>query len=193
MSKRRPKKVSKTRDMVPRLRKALAKRKKDELIDVLVEWAKEDRSLLRRLAEQFDLESPPQELAAATRQAIADATDFDERDINRNFDYDSAAYTEVQRNLGRLIVLGELRLAMELSLELMKQGSCQVEMSDEGLMTQDIEECLAVVTQALKKCDLPPGEVIAWCAEMAKRDRVGFIFDRELAALRKHFEGLRSP
>jgi len=24
-------------------------------------------------------------------QAIADATDFDERDVNRNFDYDSAA------------------------------------------------------------------------------------------------------
>ena len=46
---------------------------------------------------------------------------------------------------------------MELSLELMKQGSCQVEMSDEGLMTYDIEECLQVVVAALKKCDLPPG------------------------------------
>ena len=45
---------------------------------------------------------------------------------------------------------------MELSLELMKQGSYQVEMSDEGLMTDDIEECLRVVVQALKKCDLPP-------------------------------------
>ena len=65
--------------------------------------------------------------------------------------------------------------------------------SDEGLMIQDIEECLAVVTQALKKCDLPPSEVIAWCAEMAKRDRVGFIFERELGAIRNHFETLRSP
>ena len=43
------------------------------------------------------------ELVAATRQAIADATDFDERDINRNFDYDYEAYSEVKRNLGRLI------------------------------------------------------------------------------------------
>ncbi len=81
---------------------------------------------------------------------------------------------------------------MELSLELMDQGSEQVEMSDEGLMTQDIEECLAAVTQALKKCDLPASEVIAWCAEMAKRDRVGFIFERELGAIRNHFETLRS-
>jgi hypothetical protein len=192
MSKRRPKKVAKKPDVAARLRKALAKRTKAELIAILVQWAGENRHLLRRLAEQIGLETPPQEIAAATRQAIADATDFDERDINHNFDYDYEAYGEVKRNLSRLVRLKELRLAMELSLELMKQGSYQVEMSDEGLMAQDIEECLAVVTQALKKCDLPPGEVIAWCAAMAKRDRVGFIFDRELAALRNHFEESRS-
>jgi hypothetical protein len=193
MPKRRPKKVVKTSDVAPRLRKALAKRTKDQLLDVLVELASKDRHILRRLAERIDLEAPPQELVAATRQAIADATAFDERDMNRNFDYDYRAYSEVKRNLARLIKLGHLRLAMELSLELMKQGSCQVEMSDEGLMTQDIEECLAVVAQALKKGDLPPGEVIAWCAEMAKRDRVGFIFERELGTIRNHSETLRPP
>ncbi len=170
----------------------MAKQTKAQLIEVLVELAREDRNVLRSLGERIDLEASPQELAAATRQAIVDATAFDERDANRNFDYDDQAYAEVRRNLGRLIDLGELRLAMELSLELMKQGSCQVEMSDEGLMTQDIEECLTVVTQTLKKCDLPPGEVIAWCAEMAKRDRVGFVFERELGAIRNHFEALRS-
>jgi hypothetical protein len=178
--------------MAPRLRQALAKRKKDELIDVLVEWAKGDRSLLRRLAEQFDLESPPQELAAATRRAIADASDFDERDMNRNFDYDSAAYAEVKRNMGRLIDLGELRLAMELSLELMKQGSYQVEMSDEGMMTDEIKECLKVVIVALEKCDLPASEVLAWCEKMIKSDRVGFLCDEELRALRDKFKASRS-
>jgi len=192
MSKRRPKKVAKKTDVAARLRKALAKRTKAELIAILVEWAGEDRRLLRRLEEQIGLEAPPQEIAAVTRQAIADATDFDERDINRNFDYDYEAYREVKRSLSRLVRLGELRVAMELSLELMKQGSYQVEMSDEGMMTHDIEECLAVVTRALKKCDLPPGEVIAWCTEMVKHDRVGFIFDRELGALSNRLEGLRS-
>ncbi len=159
--------------MAPRLRKALAKRTKDELLDVLVELAEEDRGIFRRLAARMELEAPPQELAAATRQAIADATDFDERDINRNFNYDYEAYGEVKRNFCRLIDLGELHLAMELSLELMQQGSCQVEMSDEGLMTEDIEECLRVVLQPLKECDLPPDEVVAWCAGMIKNDRVG--------------------
>ncbi len=77
-------------------------------------------------------------------------------------------------------------MAMELSLQLMRQGSYQVEMSDEGLMTEDIEECLGAVFHALKKCDLPPDEVVDWCAEMSKSDRVGCICERELEALRKH-------
>jgi uncharacterized Zn finger protein len=191
MSKRRPKKLVKTADVRERLRKALANRTKDELIDVLVELAGDDRNVLRRLDARFEMEAPPKELVAATRQAIADATDFDERDMNRNFDYDYAAYEAVKRNLSRLVALGQLRLAMELSLELMDQGSHQVEMSDEGLMTDDIEECLSVVVKALKKCDLPPGEVIAWCAEMVQRDRVGFIYDQELQTLREHWEASR--
>ncbi len=195
MAKRMSKKVgqaAKTTDSSERLRKALARRTKGELIDALVEFAGEDRGIFRRLDARFELEAPPQELVAATRQAIADATDFDERDINHNFDYDHAAYSQVKRNLSRLIALGQLRLAMELSLELMKRGSYQVEMSDEGMMTEEIEECLQVVATALKKCDLPPGEVVAWCAAMAKRDRMGFIFERELGAIRNHFETLRS-
>ena len=64
------------------------------------------------------------------------------------------------------------QLAMELSLELMKQGSYQVEMSDEGLMTHDIEECIQVVVAAIKKGDLPAEEIVAWCKAMLKSDRV---------------------
>ena len=100
-----------------------------------MELAEADRGVLRQLTARFDVATAPDELVAATRQAIADATDFDERDINRNFDYDYEAYSEVKRNLGRLIGSGQLRLAMLLAvLELMKRGSYQVEMSDEGLI-----------------------------------------------------------
>jgi predicted outer membrane protein len=192
MSKRRLNKVIQTTEVAPRLRKALAKRTKDELLDTLVELAEEDRSIFRRLAARFELEGSAQELAAATRQAIADATDFDERDINRNFSYDCEAYHEAKRNLSRLIALGELHLAMELSLELMKQGSRQVEMSDEGLMTHDIEECLRVVLSAVKKSGQTPDEVVAWCAAMTRGDRVGFICNRDLGEIRNSFKALRS-
>jgi hypothetical protein len=168
------------------LRRALAKRKKSELVDVLMELAQADRGVLRQLTARFDVATTPDELVAATRQAIADATAFDEREINRNFDYDYEAYAEVKRDLGRLIATGQLRLAMTLALELMKRGSYQVEMSDEGLMTGDIEDCLSVVLGALRKCDLPAAEVIAWCSAMLENDRVGFIAREPLEALRKH-------
>ena len=189
MSKNKPKKVaptSKRPESMAQLRQALSRRKKAELVDALLELAQADRGVLRQLTVRFDVAAAPDELVAATHQAIADATAFDERDINRNFDYDYEAYGEVKRNLGRLIDAGQLRPAMQLALGLMKQGSYQVEMSDEGLMAQDIEDCLTVVLKALEKGDLPANEVVAWCSAMLDTDRVGFIARTPLQALRTY-------
>ena len=108
--------------------------------------------------------------------------------VRDNFDYDYDAYDAVKRNYSRLIDLGHLRTVMELSLELMDQGSYQVEMSDEGMMTDDIEECLQVVIDALGQCDLPANDITAWCAGMLKKDRVGFICDKGLQTLHDRFD-----
>ena len=171
-----------------RLRSAMARHTKAELVDVLVELAGDNRAILRQLAARFNLQFQPGELVAMTRQAIADATAFDERDINRNFDYDDEAYRHVQQNLYRLIDLGQLRFAMELALELMAAGSRQVEMSDEGLMTDDIEACFKPVLEALRSCDLSAAEVAVWCTEMINSDRVGLVCNEELQALRRRFK-----
>jgi hypothetical protein len=175
------------------LRRALTKRKKSELVDVLMELAQADRGVLRQLTARFDVATTPDGLVAATRQAIADATAFDERDINRNFDYDDEAYGEVKRNLGRLIASGQLRLAMSLALDLMKRGSYQVEMSDEGLMTEDIEDCLSAVIGAIPTCDLPAEDVKAWCSSMLDADRVGFLARKPLEALRRRVQAAQAP
>ena len=191
MSQRKPKKAapaSKRPDAMAQLRRALSRRKKGELVETLLELAQADRGVLRQLTARFDVAAAADELVAATHQAIADATAFDERDINRNFAYDYGAYSEVKRNLGRLIDSGQLRLAMPLGLELMKRGSYQVEMSDEGLMTEDIEDCLNVVLEGLRKCDLPAAEVIAWCSAMLENDRIRFIVREPLESLRDHFQ-----
>jgi hypothetical protein len=191
MSERMPKKLiplPRRTDPTPWLCEALARHTKGELIDALAKFARDDRAVLRRLAAHFELHAPLTELLAETRQAIADATAFDERNINRNFSYDDGAYSHVERNLQRLIQLGQLQPAMGLSLELIQQGSYQVEASDEGLMTDDIEACLRPILKAIRKCDLPAAEVVAWCTDMLRRDRVGFICEQELRELRQHFE-----
>ena len=60
-------------------------------------------------------------------------------------------------------------------------------------MTDDIADCLRVVLKALRQCDLPRDEVIAWNAEMLQRDRVGFICEQDLRELRQHFEASPPP
>ena len=180
-------------DAVQRLRAALARCSKEELIEILSECASADRAACRRITAHVELPASPDELVRMTREALAEATAFDARDINRNFDYDAEAYREVQHNLQRLLALGELRPAMELALELMDQGSYQVEASDEGLMADDSKTCLSPVLRVLRQCDLPAAEVRAWCTAMIKRDRVGFVCDQELRALRKRFKTSRSP
>jgi uncharacterized protein YgbK (DUF1537 family) len=130
---------------------------------------------------------PKRRMNSAPRRAIADATAFDEREINRHFSYDHAAHEEIERNFRRLVALGQRGSAMDLALELMDQGSLQVEMSDEGLMSHEIEECLAVVIKALRKCDLPAADITAWCSKMLKTDRVGFISTDALQSLRARF------
>lgn len=164
------------------------KRSKAELVEVLLDLARGDRAVLRQLTARFEVAATTNELVAATRQAIADATAFDARDINHNFDYDYEAYREVKRNLARLIDTGELHLAMELALELMNQGSYQVAMSDEGMMTEDIEDCLSVVITAVEKSDLPAADVLTWCSAMTANNNVGFVAEKELQSLRSHFQ-----
>ncbi len=170
------------------LRRALTRCKKTELVDFLIELAQADRGVLRQLSARFEEATTPEDLVARTRQAISDATAFDKRDINRNFHYDYQAYAEVKRNLSRLTAVGQFPEAMQLALELMKRGSYQVEMSDEGLMCDEIEECLTVVIESLSKVDIAVNEVVAWCTAMLASDRNGFIARELLESLRQRVQ-----
>lgn len=179
----------KVADSLKSLRVALAGRSREELIEVVVEMARGSRAIQRELESRFEVQLGVEELVAATRMAISDATDFDERQLNSNFDYDDRAYENVQQNFKRLIELGRLDHAMGLSLELMRDGSYQVEMSDEGLMSDDIAACLQIVIQAIKQAKLSASVVVDWCDQLRKRDRVGFIGEQEIQTLRKRFAG----
>ena len=92
------------------------------------------------------------------------------------------AYAEVQKGLSLLVELGHLADAKSLALKLMKDGSYQVECSDEGLMTDEIRECLKPVIRAVKAAG--GDEAAKWAKDMQVADRVGFICDKELAELR---------
>lgn len=74
-NKRMPEQLDLTAQ-VERLRKVLAKRKKVELIEALVDLAIDERKVLRQLESRFDVQAPADDLVKSTRQAITDATAF---------------------------------------------------------------------------------------------------------------------
>jgi len=137
------KKVRKTeRSPSELIRSALGKCKKAELIDFLVGFSKEHLEVRRELESRLSVEKPVSLLVNDIESAIAMATDFDERRMNYNFDYDHDSYEAVEKGLKKLIEQGELGEAKRLSIELMKRGSYQVACSDEGLMNYEIEDCV---------------------------------------------------
>ena len=196
MSKRLVKKVVSKADFAERLRQALATDSKTDLMNTLLELALNNSHLFHQLGARFQLEYLPEYLAIAAYLAIVAATDFDERELPRkfHFSYDCTAYDKVKHHLSRLVELGQLPLAMNVSLVLMKRGSCLVALSDgriEGLMRATIEDCLAVVVSALATSDLPSANVISWCGRMLRADRVGIIYREPLKALRSHAKASR--
>ena len=64
----------------------------------------------------------------------------------------------------------------------MRAGSHQVECSDEGLMTDEICDCLRPVIEAVEAAG--GSKAAQWAREMSQADRVGVICHEELKELR---------
>lgn len=163
--------------------KALTKQPKNKLVDWIMAIAKNDPKLLRRLKQEFSIEVSSHDLVADTRKAIADATDFDQREINYNFDYDSQAYVTTAKNFEKLIKADQWDELLPLTRELMEKGSYQMEMSDEGMMLDDIEDCFESVIESLYDSYLPVATRIEWCEAMLKADRTQCVSTRPLKKL----------
>ena len=175
-----PRKLART-DRFTLIEKMLRKRTKADLIEMILVIAKDHAVVARELESRLDVDKPRDLLVVDVSSAIDRATDFDQKMINHNFDVDWQAYEDVQNGLSQLIKLGHLEDAKSLALKLMKNGSYQVESSDEGLMTDDIIDCLKPVIRAVKA--VGGDQAAKWGFEMQIADRVGFICDKELSKL----------
>ena len=178
---KKARKLAKT-DRFPLIKKQLHKQTKLDLFEMVLMMARDHAVVARELEDRLDVEKPVDLLVADVSSSICRATDFDERMMNRNFDVDWAAYADVRKGLSHFVDLGHLEEAKSLALQLMKDGSYQVECSDEGLMTDDISECLRPVIRAVKAAG--GDQAAKWASKMLSADRVGFICDQELAELR---------
>ena len=171
--------------MTPIQRKLLAvelkRLDKPGLVACLTELAESIPEVWLHLESRLKLEPRAiGDVVERARSAIARATDFDDRQTNCNFDYDSAAYEQVERCFRQIVKMGDLETAMELAESLLSEGSHQVEMSDEGLMWDEIESCLDIVFNAVARSSMPPEKLLAWAARLEVIDRVGLYSQPQL-------------
>lgn len=157
---------------------SLRKLKKQELIDLLMTLDTFDPSVRWSIEKELNVLKPVDLVAHDLRHAIEIATRVDERRLNHNFDYSWQAYEEIGRGFEMLVAQNQIEIAKEISVEFMEKASYQVECSDEGLMTDEIETCLEPVIQAV--CSGDPAAANSWASKMIIADRVGFICNEEL-------------
>src|SRR5258708_3941653 len=91
------------------LSRELKRLDKNALISCLNEMADSIPEAWRFLEGRLDL-SPNTvgDLVARAKSAIANATDFDDRQVNHNFDYDWAAYEQVEKYFRQIVKLDRL-------------------------------------------------------------------------------------
>jgi hypothetical protein len=160
------------------LRASLKKTKKADLVEMTLRLAHESKASEWMLEEEVGLDKPVALLVHDLAVAIDIATKVDETRLNYNFDYDHRAYEAVRRGLLQLIQKNAIDEAKNVALKLMDQGSYQVECSDEGLMHEEIENCLRPVIAAARSSG---GR--EWALQMLRRDRMGFLCQQELSEL----------
>lgn len=161
------------------LRATLKKMKKVDVIELALRIAKEEKASEWMLEREVGLDKPGELLVNDIEIAIKIATQFDELRMNYNPLINWNAYDAVQRGFLQLIQKERIDEAKDLALQLMQRGSYQIECSDEGLMLEEIENCLRPVIAAVAKS--PGGG--KWAHEMLLRDGVGFVCRKELIEL----------
>jgi hypothetical protein len=167
------------RTRIELLRRALKRTKKAELVEIMLRIAQEQQASAWLLENEISLDKPVDLLVHDIGSAIDIATKVDELRLNYNFDYDWQAYKAVRRGLLQLIHRNAIEEVKSLALRLINRGSYQMECSDEGLMQEEIEECLRPVIAVVANSP----ESREWALKMLQYDRVRCLCEQELNQL----------
>ena len=184
--KKRPGKNKVAANEIALLKKALTKLPKTELVDRLLKSARLDHDLKWKWLKEFNITLPTSDLFESTIQAIDVATEVDEDQFGQNFDYSDSAYNLIKQNFKALTKDARWNEVCDLALILIKKGSYQAESSAEGLMVGDIEDCLNVIFNKIKKSTLSWEQIEKWAVKMVEHDRIGCICNAELEELCGH-------
>ena len=128
--------------------------KKAEIVGLLMKLANATPDVAAWFEVQLNISKSKTDQIFDIERDIEIASSVPKHLINYNFPVDYEAYERIEHALQKLIEAGHLDSAMELAKQLMRAGSNEVEMSDEGLMADTIADCLRLVARAVKSAEI---------------------------------------
>jgi len=160
-----------------KVRKLLEGKSREELVDLLVELAKIHPVIEQLLRESQQLHSGQiAPLLRALRKEINHLTSEPAWRNHWNNEGSVPDYSHVQRQFEALFAAGHFDELLELGDLLWREGSAQVEQSDDdGESATDIGECLEVVVDAVPKSSLPRPQQLLWLIERRLSDEYGLL------------------
>ncbi|WP_028318241.1 SWIM zinc finger family protein [Desulfobulbus elongatus] len=160
-----------------KVRKLLADKSREELLDMVVRLAADFPAVERALLEAEHLKSGRIEpVVRALRREIGHLTDepawsspwSDERDI--------PDFSHVRQQFATLLAAGHADALLELGDELWRRGTEQVEQSDdEGETGEAIAGCMDIVLRALPCSSLPRATQLLWVIDRLLEDQYGLL------------------
>ncbi len=160
-----------------KLRKLLEGKSREELVDLLVNLARIHPDIEQTLRESEQLcRGQVAPLLRALRKEIAHLTSEPAWCNHWNNEGSVPDYSHVQRQFEALFAAGHFDELLELGDLLWREGSEQVEQSnDDGQTATDIGECLEVVVAAVPKSSLPRPQQLLWLIERRLIDEFGLL------------------
>jgi uncharacterized Zn finger protein len=158
----------------PALTGILEKKSREELLELLVNFAARHPEVKRSILEADQLQSGKiDKLASALRKEIKAVTSEEAWYNPWKGEGHRPDYSHIKEQLAALLQQGHADTVAELGLELWKGGNAQVaESHDEGDTASEIGECLEIVFQAVTASALSRPEQLLWMIDIFLEDQL---------------------
>jgi len=160
-----------------KIRKLLAAKSREELLELFVTLAVEYPAVERALLETEQCKSGRIDpLVRSLRREISALTSEPAWSSHWSSERGIPDYSHVRRQFAALLAAGHADVLLELGDELWRQGSEQVEQSDDdGETGEAIAQCLDIVLRALPRSSLPQAEQLLWAIDRLLEDEFGLL------------------
>lgn len=160
-----------------KLRKLLEGKSREELVELLVHLARSNPDIEQSLREREQLgRGQVAPLLRALRKEILHLTSEPAWRNHWNNEGSVPDYSHVQRQFEAFFAAGHFDELLELGDLLWREGSTQVEQSDDdGESATDIGECLEVVVAAVPQSSLPRPQQLLWLIQRRLGDEFGLL------------------